>query len=178
MRTCSSSFFNKSIVTPNNSRCNINRNIKRTLFSVLLPEQQQQKQSFIKIDGNFYRCHHESTNNKQTAKIFSSSFSSSSSTSTKHRPFQILGLQQVAVGSTDPVSMRNLWMDILGLQKVNTHTSEKENVMEDICIIGPPPESSGNSIISSSSSSISDSGNIPIELDLMCPIDENKSPKV
>jgi len=78
------------------------------------------------------------------------------------------------VGSTDPVSMRHLWMDILGLQKVNTHTSEKENVMEDICIIGPESSKSG----CGGSSGSSGGGHIPIELDLMCPIDENKSPKV
>ena len=89
-----------------------------------------------------------------------------SSNSKNKRPFRILGLQQVAVGSTELGPLRHLWMDIFGLKKVNTHTSEKENVMEDILHIAAVDTNDDDSTI------------IPVELDLMCPIDKNKSPKV
>lgn len=107
-----------------------------------------------------------------------------SSTSSTERPFQILGLQQVAVGSTDLESLRYLWMDIFGLKKVGTHTSERENVVEDILVIGPDDKSENDKTYHSGHGDHSHcdqntcSHIIPVELDLMCPIDENKSPKV
>lgn len=79
----------------------------------------------------------------------------------KVKPFSILGLQQIAVGDTDSKAMTNLWVDIFGLAKVGDFTSDKENVSEDILKLG------------------SDNGNsVSVEVDLMCPLKEDKSPKV
>jgi len=71
------------------------------------------------------------------------------------RPFKILGLQQVAIGHTDRLAHETLWMDCLGLKSNERHTLPKENVEEDICILGDG-----------------------VEIDLMVPIDPEKSPKV
>lgn len=79
----------------------------------------------------------------------------------KVKPFSIIGLQQIAVGDTDSKAMTNLWVDIFGLAKVGDFTSDKENVSEDILKLG------------------SDNGNsVSVEVDLMCPLKEDKSPKV
>ena len=74
------------------------------------------------------------------------------------RPFKVLGLQQVAIGHRDKDVLHRLWVDILGLELKGTFKSESENVLEDIAILGK--------------------GNTAIELDLMMPIDPDKSPKV
>ena len=74
------------------------------------------------------------------------------------RPFQILGLQQVAVGGPDKGALRKLWVDILGLPVVGTYKSEKENVDEDIAVLGK--------------------GATKVEVDLMQPVDPDKRPKV
>jgi lactoylglutathione lyase len=74
------------------------------------------------------------------------------------RPFRILGLQQIAVGATDKNALRKLWVDLLGLQVVDTYRSEKENVDEDIAVLGQGPTR--------------------VEVDLMQPIDADKRPKV
>ena len=74
------------------------------------------------------------------------------------RPFQILGLQQVAVGGPDKGALRKLWVDILGLSVVGTYKSEKENVDEDIAVLGKGPTK--------------------VEVDLMQPVDPDKRPKV
>ena len=74
------------------------------------------------------------------------------------RPFQILGLQQVAVGGPDKGALRKLWVDILGLSVVGTYKSEKENVDEDIAVLGK--------------------GATKVEVDLMQPVDPDKRPKV
>jgi hypothetical protein len=55
------------------------------------------------------------------------------------RPFQILGLQQIApVGraflTKEPLT--ELWQDVFGLTKVKTFVSESENVDEDILMLG------------------------------------------
>ncbi len=39
---------------------------------------------------------------------------SASSSATK-RPFRVLGVQQIALGSTDKARLRRLWVDLLGL---------------------------------------------------------------
>lgn len=80
---------------------------------------------------------------------------------TTSRPFKILGLQQVAVGSTDASSMQKLWVETFGLEKIGSFTSEKENVAEDILTLGSD-----------------ENGSVSVEVDLMCPLDEEKSPKV
>jgi len=74
------------------------------------------------------------------------------------RPFRILGLQQVAVGSTDLDALRTLWIDLLGVDKVGEYTSESENVSEDILRTGV--------------------GSSAVEIDLMQPLDPESRPKV
>ncbi|NBU96649.1 MAG: VOC family protein [Spirochaetia bacterium] len=74
------------------------------------------------------------------------------------RPFKVLGIQQVAIGGEDKGKLKNFWIDIMGLSMVGNFRSEKENVDEDIARIGEGPYS--------------------VEVDLMQPIDPNKSPKV
>ena len=74
------------------------------------------------------------------------------------RPFRILGVQQIAVGSTSKERLRRLWVDCLGLAVEGSYRSERENVDEDIAVAG--------------------SGPLAVEVDLMQPIDPAKSPKV
>ena len=77
---------------------------------------------------------------------------------TTPRPFKVLGIQQIAIGGTDKARLRNLWVDMLGLQVTGNFVSERENVDEDICAIG--------------------TGAFKVEVDLMQPIDPNKKPAV
>lgn len=74
------------------------------------------------------------------------------------RPFRILGVQQIAIGHEDKAALRALWVDLLGLAVVGSYRSERENVDEDILRLGTGP--------------------LAVELDLMQPIDPQKSPKV
>ena len=74
------------------------------------------------------------------------------------RPFQVLGLQQIAVGGLDKSALRHFWIDILGLTSTGSYQSEKENVDEDIAVAGRGP--------------------FKVEVDLMQPIDPDKRPKV
>ena len=74
------------------------------------------------------------------------------------RPFRVLGIQQIALGGLDKSKMRALWVDKLGLAQSGNFRSERENVDEDII------ETS--------------SGPLKVEVDLMQPIDPEKSPKV
>jgi len=74
------------------------------------------------------------------------------------RPFRILGLQQIAVGAPDKTALRQLWVDLLGLNVVDTYRSEKENVDEDIAVLGDGPTR--------------------VEVDLMQPIAIDQRPKV
>ncbi len=74
------------------------------------------------------------------------------------RPFRILGVQQIAVGSTDKSRLVSLWVDLLGVTPMSTYRSERENVDEDITEIG--------------------TGSARVELDLMQPIDPAKAPRV
>lgn len=61
--------------------------------------------------------------------------------------------------STFPADkLAKLWVDTLGLEKVHTFKSERENVDEDILRLGKGP--------------------FAVEVDLMQPLDANKSPKV
>ena len=76
------------------------------------------------------------------------------------RPFQILGVQQIAVGSLSKQSMSDIWIDVFGIKKAGTYQSEKENVDEDILKLGPE----GSPYV--------------VEVDLMTPLDPEKSPKV
>jgi lactoylglutathione lyase len=74
------------------------------------------------------------------------------------RPFRVLGLQQVAVGGLNKGRLASLWVDILGLERVSTFQSARENVDEDILRLGNGPTA--------------------VEVDIMQPLDKDKSPKV
>jgi len=74
------------------------------------------------------------------------------------RPFRILGVQQIAIGGTDKSRLRSLWVDLLGLPLVGNFRSERENVDEDIAMLGK--------------------GVAACELDLMQPLDATKKPAV
>lgn len=70
------------------------------------------------------------------------------------RPFKILGVQQIAIGGPSKAALRALWVDLLGVPARSTFRSERENVDEDILALAG------------------------VEIDLMEPIDPDKSPKV
>jgi lactoylglutathione lyase len=74
------------------------------------------------------------------------------------RPFNVLGLQQIAIGGTSKAALRTLWVDKLGLSLTGSFRSERENVDEDICALG--------------------SGLGRVEVDLMEPIDPEAKPAV
>jgi lactoylglutathione lyase len=74
------------------------------------------------------------------------------------RPFCVLGLQQVAIGAADKADLRALWVDLLGVPAEGTFRSERENVDEDILVLGR--------------------GAGRVELDLMQPIDPSARPRV
>ena len=74
------------------------------------------------------------------------------------RPFRILGLQQVAIGGEDKGRLSHLWETLLGVERVSTYRSERENVDEDILRLGRGPHA--------------------VEVDLMEPIDPSRAPRV
>lgn len=74
------------------------------------------------------------------------------------RPFRVLGLQQVALGAENKADLIRLWVDLLGLSVTGNFRSERENVDEDIAVVGV--------------------GAARVEVDLMQPIDPERSPKV
>ena len=74
------------------------------------------------------------------------------------RPFKVLGIQQIAVGSLDKNRLRTLWVDTLGLELSGNYRSATENVDEDIAVIG--------------------SGPLKVEVDLMQPLDPDRKPMV
>jgi lactoylglutathione lyase len=74
------------------------------------------------------------------------------------RPFRVLGVQQIAIGAPDKKRLRALWIDLLGAEPHSTFRSEAENVDEDIALLGSEP--------------------FGVEIDLMEPIDPEKSPRV
>jgi len=55
------------------------------------------------------------------------------------RTFRVLGVQQIALGSTDKAKLRRLWVDLLGLTLEGSYRSERENVDEDIAVLGRGP---------------------------------------
>lgn len=77
---------------------------------------------------------------------------------TAGRPFKVLGIQQIAVGSADKARLRRLWVDVLGLELSGSYRSERENVDEDIAVIGRGPHA--------------------VEVDLMQPVDPDARPRV
>jgi lactoylglutathione lyase len=74
------------------------------------------------------------------------------------RPFRVLGVQQIAIGGQDKARLRHLWIDLLGLVPRGTYRSERENVDEDIAECGIGPHA--------------------VEIDLMQPLDPERSPRV
>ncbi len=74
------------------------------------------------------------------------------------RPFKVLGIQQIAIGGPDKNRLRRLWVDTLGLALSGNYRSERENVDEDIAVLG--------------------SGPFKCEVDLMQPVDAAKKPAV
>lgn len=74
------------------------------------------------------------------------------------RPFRVLGLQQIALGALDKQRLKTLWVDILGLSIVGDFRSERENVDEDIAVMG--------------------AGALRVEVDLMQPLDPTAKPRV
>jgi len=74
------------------------------------------------------------------------------------RPFNVLGLQQIALGAASKSELRALWVDRLGLSVTGWFRSERENVDEDVCAVGE--------------------GLARVEVDLMEPIDPNGKPAV
>ena len=77
---------------------------------------------------------------------------------TMTKPFKILGIQQIAIGSPSKDKLKSLWVDMLGLTVKSNFVSERENVDEDICALG--------------------SGPTAVEVDLMQPLDPEKKPAV
>lgn len=73
--------------------------------------------------------------------------------------FRVLGLQQVAIGNLSKDALSKFWCGHLGVKKVHSFVSEKENVDEDVLEIGKGPLGK-------------------VEIDLMAPLDPEKSPKV
>lgn len=74
------------------------------------------------------------------------------------RPFRVLGIQQIAIGGLDKEPLSQLWTGLFGVEKVNDYRSESENVDEDVLSLGSGPHA--------------------VEIDLMQPIDPERSPKV
>ena len=74
------------------------------------------------------------------------------------RPFHVLGLQQIALGAASKSELRALWVDRLGLSVTGWFRSERENVDEDIAVLGD--------------------GLARVEVDLMEPIDPAAKPAV
>jgi hypothetical protein len=75
------------------------------------------------------------------------------------RPFAVLGVQQIAIGCAERAPLHRLWTEIFGLEPTQKGiTIASENVVEDILSVGR--------------------GETAVEIDLMTPIDPEKSPKV
>lgn len=74
------------------------------------------------------------------------------------RPFRVLGIQQIAIGGPDKQRLRRLWIDCFGLAFRKTFVSERENVDEDVCVMG--------------------AGLAECEVDLMQPLDAHRKPAV
>jgi lactoylglutathione lyase len=70
------------------------------------------------------------------------------------RPFRVLGVQQIAIGAPCKAPLIALWNELFGIPRVGAFRSERENVDEDILSLAG------------------------VEIDLMQPIDETRTPKV
>ena len=90
-----------------------------------------------------------------TAPRAAAPFSSSSAT---QRRFQVLGIQQIAIGGASKAALSRLWCGTFGVKQVGTFRSESENVDEDILQLGTGPHA--------------------VEIDIMEPIDPDRAPRV
>jgi lactoylglutathione lyase len=81
-----------------------------------------------------------------------------SGTAAGERPFRVLGIQQIAIGARDKARLRSLWVDLLGLSIEGNYRNERDNVVEDIAVLG--------------------AGIARCEVDLMQPLDPAKKPAV
>jgi lactoylglutathione lyase len=77
---------------------------------------------------------------------------------TTTRPFRVLGIQQIAIGGPSKERLRRLWVDCFGLAVTGSFVSERENVDEDIAVMG--------------------AGVARCEVDLMQPLDPAGKPAV
>src|SRR3954468_13919858 len=75
-----------------------------------------------------------------------------------HRPFRVLGVQQIAIGGPDKLRLQKLWVDLFGLEVTGTFRSDREKVAEEILGLGNGP--------------------FKVEVDLMQPLDPEKKPAV
>ena len=69
-----------------------------------------------------------------------------------------MGIQQIAIGNESKERLRKFWIDLMGLEKRSSFQSERENVDEDILQMG--------------------SGEMAVEVDIMQPLDPDRSPRV
>lgn len=74
------------------------------------------------------------------------------------RPFRVLGIQQIAIGAEDKSRLGHLWCELLGVPIEGHYRSERDNVNEDIAVLGKGP--------------------CRVELDLMEPLDPDARPRV
>jgi lactoylglutathione lyase len=74
------------------------------------------------------------------------------------RPFRILGIQQIAIGGPDKARLKALWVDCFGLALTGNYVNERDNVDEDIAVLG--------------------AGIAKCEVDLMQPLDASRKPAV
>jgi len=75
-----------------------------------------------------------------------------------NRPFKVLGIQQIAIGGPSKARLKSLWVDCFGLAVTGNYVSERENVDEDIAVLG--------------------AGVAKCEVDLMQPLDPSRKPAV
>lgn len=73
------------------------------------------------------------------------------------RPFQVLGIQQIAVGGLDRTALHKLWVEMLGLRPAGEFRNETENVDGEIALVGWGPAR--------------------VDLNILQPIDPEKSPR-
>lgn len=72
------------------------------------------------------------------------------------RPFRILGVHHIAIGSADLVRLRHLWGDVLGLPVGETFVLESENVRGNIARLEAGPHT--------------------VEIDLLQPLEADRKP--
>jgi hypothetical protein len=111
------------------------------------------------------RFHRKFVSSAPTTIVSTRSSSSSASSGMESerpqppRPFAVLGVQQIAIGCAERAPLHRLWTEIFGLEPTQSGiTIASENVIEDILVVGR--------------------GETAVEIDLMTPIDPEKSPKV